>query len=128
MIAQEVIYIAASVLIIDDEETVRNLYIDLLEAGGHEVVATASDGAEGVEIFRMLDPKPAVTIIDYRMPRMNGIDAMREMMGVYSDVIFVFASADTAVKEEALRSGASTFLKKPFSFAELMGAIERFNL
>ena len=106
---------------------VRNLYADLLEAGGHEVVATASDGAKGVEVFSALDPKPDVVIIDYRMPIKNGIDAMKEMLAICDWVRIVFASADTTVEGDAIEFGASAFLKKPFSFADLMGAMDDFN-
>ncbi|HEC56339.1 MAG TPA: response regulator [Candidatus Syntrophoarchaeum butanivorans] len=114
-------------LIIDDEEMIRHLYIDLLEVGGYDVIGAASDGVEGLEIFRSLDPKPDFAIIDYRMPRKNGLDVMREMLRIHPGTKIIFASADASIEDEAMRLGAAVFLKKPFTFTELMEALDGFD-
>src|SRR3954468_18376464 len=67
-----------AVLIADDQPTMIRLLTVLLEVNGHRVVAAARDGIEAVELSRTSDPDLA--IIDIEMPRLNGLDAAREIL------------------------------------------------
>ena len=62
----------ATIFIVDDEPTLHELYGDILEIGGHEIVANAYDGDEAVEIFKRMSEPPEVVIMDHRMPGKDG--------------------------------------------------------
>ena len=74
-------------------------------------------------LYRKSAVRPDIVIMDYRMPLMNGIDAMRVIMAMGGPVKFIFLSADASVRDEVTRMGA-IFLKKPASLRELMQAID----
>lgn len=66
-----------SVLVVDDEPNVRDLYVDALEQSGHRV-AVAPDGVTALEKLRS-GPIPCVVLTDVRMPHMDGWDLSREV-------------------------------------------------
>ncbi len=95
----------------------------LLEAHGHEVVATARDGIEAVA--RVQVHRPDAVLMDIRMPRCDGLAATRLIMAELPDtqiIILTTAGADEALFE-AVRSGASGYLVKSVSGDELMAAL-----
>ncbi len=63
--------------------------------------------------------------MDYRMPVMNGVDAMNEILKINRNTKIIFASADTTMKECSISRGASAFLSKPFKIEELMYLINK---
>jgi CheY-like chemotaxis protein len=67
-----------SVLIVDDELFIVELYRDILQLRGYKVMATAFDGEEAVRRYSSSEEKPDVIIMDHRMPVMNGVEATRE--------------------------------------------------
>jgi two-component system, chemotaxis family, chemotaxis protein CheY len=112
-----------SVFIVDDEEFIHQLYKDILEFNGYKVVGDAYDGSQAVELFRNMAEKPAVIIMDHRMPKKDGIETTLEIKKVDPNVSIIFASADSTVREKALSVGADYFLIKPFKIQELIAAI-----
>jgi pilus assembly protein CpaE len=114
------------VLIVDDSpETVRALQKLLSLEDGMQVVATARDGAEGVQQARQLAPD--IVLMDVHMPVLDGIQAtetlVQEMPG--SPVIMMSVQGDREYLRGAMKSGASEFLIKPFSGDELIASIHR---
>ncbi len=103
-----------SIMIVDDEEMLHELYGRLLELKGYQVVASAYNGDEAVEMFRDMDPHPDLVLMDHRMPVKNGLVAMREILEMDGGAQVVFLTADAAVAEAALASGATDVLLKPF--------------
>ena len=104
------------ILVAEDSPVQRELLIFLLEEdGGFTVVGTARDGVEAVEMTAAL--KPDIVLMDYHMPRMNGAEATRAIMGA-TPVPIVIASAtvvpeDVATTFETLRNGALSMAVKP---------------
>ncbi len=82
----------------------------------------ANDGVEALDLFATL--KPRVVLMDLRMPRMDGLEALRRLKeteaGAETPVIIVSASALVEQKQEAHEAGADGFLRKPFLESELM--------
>ena len=111
------------ILLVDDDTDLLFLYQMMVERIGHEVIGTAKDGEEAVQIYKSLKQKPEVIIMDHRMPRKNGIEATKEIlkMGNYTKIIF--ASADKSIEEDALSIGAISFKQKPFSIERLKNNI-----
>jgi two-component system chemotaxis response regulator CheY len=87
-------------------------------------ITIASNGKEAVQFYNDSDDKADVIIMDYRMPLMNGIDAMIEILKIDNDAKIIFSSADSSVKEQALNSGAVYFLNKPFDVQHLLQTVK----
>jgi two-component system chemotaxis response regulator CheY len=113
----------ASVLIVDDDQFIHKVLERILVIGGHDVLGHANNGAEAVEQFVQLNPKPDIILMDQRMPVMNGATATREILALDKNAKILFVSADETVKDEALEAGAVCFLTKPIRSAQLFSAI-----
>ncbi len=108
-----------SVLVVDDDNNVRSLYVDALSEAGH-VVAVAVDGAEALERLRA-DSVPCVVLTDVRMPRMDGWELSRAIARDpdLSSIPVVVVTSDKIL------SFSSPARDKPFSVAELDGLVQR---
>ncbi len=112
-----------SVLIVDDERSMRDFLKILLEKEGHKV-KTASRGSEALEI---IDGHPVdVVVSDIRMPGMTGIELLEFIKEKNPDLpvimITAFASPDDAVM--AMKNGAFDYISKPFNVDEIKSVIE----
>src|SRR5512133_1829945 len=114
------------VLIADDvQETRRSLRLMLSMNEGVIVVAIAKDGAEAVELAR--ENHPDIIILDINMPKLNGLEAFKEISQIYPDTgsIIITADRDTTPLAMAMSLGAQEFLLKPFTIDELNEAVDR---
>jgi DNA-binding NarL/FixJ family response regulator len=112
------------VLVCDDQALVRDGFRMILNAQeGIEVVAEAGDGAEAVELTKRL--LPHVVLMDVRMPGMNGIEATRRIVlsGVESRVLILTTFDLDEYVYDALRAGASGFLLKDVTAAQLVEGV-----
>ena len=114
----------AKILVIDDEESIRNMLKMVLEADGY-VVFTAEDGPHGLEVFKKHSPE--IVLLDVRMPGMDGVEVLRRIRAVEPDaeVIIVTGHGDMEMAVECLRKDASNFLTKPVSDEVLTHALKR---
>ena len=119
---------AKTVLVVDDEEAVRNLLQMVLEKKGL-VVETAGDGREALD--RIDRRRPDLVILDLKMPRLNGYQVFAQMKSDENlktiPIIVVTAltqESDREDEEWARRMGAEGFLTKPFDLDELGRRVE----
>jgi two-component system chemotaxis response regulator CheY len=112
-----------SIMIVDDEDMLHELYGKLLELKGYQVMASAYNGVEAVDMYRAMDQRPDLILMDHRMPIMNGLEAMREILGIDDGAQVVFLTADAAVAEHAMAAGAANVLLKPFRMDMLHKAV-----
>ena len=116
---------SVSVLIADDQALVRACFRMIVDAEpGIEVVGEASDGAEAVAEARRL--RPAVVLMDVRMPNVDGIEATRRLLSEADGRTRVLVLTTFDLDEyiyEALRAGASGFLLKDTPPEQLVAAI-----
>jgi two-component system chemotaxis response regulator CheY len=112
-----------TVLLVDDDNSIRLLFQRLLRAKGYRVIGTAKNGREAVELYRSLPEKPDLVLMDHRMPIKNGIDATKEILTINRDAKIIFASADSSIRDLALSNGAIDFLVKPFKFHEVINVM-----
>ena len=115
------------VLVVDDEETVRMVVADMVEALGFEVL-TAVDGADGVDKLRAHLPEIALVLLDLMMPSMTGDEAFREMRRMRPDLPVVLMSGFSEREATSHFTGErlAGFLQKPFALDVLrakLGAV-----
>ena len=113
------------VLIVEDDDSLRNLYRIALKLKGHDVIGTAGDGNEAVDMFKNFSIKPDIILMDHRMPGKSGLEATKEIMSMNGKSKVIFASADKSVREEAISIGAISFKPKPFSLEKLCSNITK---
>jgi DNA-binding response OmpR family regulator len=113
---------AGRILIVDDEQPIRNLVRSYLEAEAYEVTE-ATNGAEAIAMTRSMDPN--LIVLDVAMPVLDGIEALREIR-TFSDVYVVMLTArsDEVDKLVGLSVGADDYLTKPFSPRELVARVK----
>ena len=104
----------ARFLIVDDSKIARNFLRTVLEEAGHEIVAEASNGLEGFDMFVLHNPD--VATIDLTMPIVGGIDCLKNIIAKFPDAktIIVSSVGKDSVIAEALKIGAKHVLRKPF--------------
>jgi CheY-like chemotaxis protein len=111
-------------LIADDHEVVRSGLRWTLEAHpGWKVIAEASDGKEA--IAKAVETRPHVAIIDFSLPKVNGIEVTRQIRArVPTAEVLIFSMHDSAIlKSQALEAGARTYLVKSDATAHLIAAV-----
>ncbi|MFX1505304.1 MAG: response regulator [Promethearchaeota archaeon] len=115
----------ARILLVDDERDLLMIYTKLLMMEGHDVIDSASNGKEAIKKFAELPIKPDIIIMDYRMPVLDGLVAMKEILKITPDAKVLFVSAEKRVEKEALENGAIGFFTKPTSIRTLLSEIDR---
>ena len=112
-----------TILIVDDEKTIRLSLGDHLAEEGYEVVA-AEDAEKGFGLFR--ERLPDLVLLDVRLPGEDGVSLLKRIKSVDPDVpvimITAFGEVETAV--DAMKSGAYDFLLKPFPFEKIKVTIQ----
>jgi len=113
------------ILIVDDAVVLRLLGTRMVERMGHSAI-TADNGRDCIAKFKD-DPDIDVVVLDYMMPQMNGMDALRELMGMNPNAKVIICSGYTEnlVPEDFLGAGASAFLAKPYDYDKLKDTIDK---
>lgn len=111
-------------MVVDDSNIIRNKIKRSCNHKQFEIVATAMDGIDALSKFRKFQPE--IVTMDLTMPNMDGIECITNLVEINPNVEILVVSAlsdrDTGI--EALECGASGFLLKPFSEAELREALD----
>lgn len=114
------------VLVADDSPTALKSVCDYLEfAGGFEVVGKAKDGRTAVQ--RAVETKPDLALLDLSMPRLNGLEAARQIRGELRDIrILIFSELEgLSLGDECRRNGADGFVSKNLLPEGLLMEIQR---
>ncbi len=115
-----------SILVVDDDPTIRRLIATTLEdVAGFELVE-AADGIEALE--RASEQAPAIVFLDIDMPRMDGITACEELRRspdtTRATIVMLTAATDDRAERRAAEAGADLFLTKPFSPLEILRLVD----
>ena len=110
-----------TILIVDDEETVRDVVSNMLRDSNLKVM-TAVDGKEGVQLFKKYADEIFMVLLDVTMPEMNGEEAFRELCKIKSDVRVVLTSGynEQDATSYFVGKGLAGFIQKPFSLEKLL--------
>ena len=114
----------SKILVIDDEQGIRNLLDTLLSRKGYEVVL-ASNGQKGLELFRR--ERPDVVVLDLNMPEMNGLTVLQQVRQLNpAQPVVILTGAGTAEAEQQVRAlGVTEFVEKEFSMHRLGDSLKR---
>jgi response regulator NasT len=111
------------VVIAEDEAIIRLDLKETLQEEGYEVVGETGRGDEAIELVRQLAPD--VTILDIKMPGLDGLSAARVVAGErLSAVVILTAFSQRDLVDQAREAGALAYLVKPFQRNELVPAVE----
>ncbi|HVW68914.1 MAG TPA: response regulator [Steroidobacteraceae bacterium] len=110
-------------MIVDDSNIMRRRIERSNQFEELELVGTAGNGVEALEIFRKMDPD--VVTMDLTMPQMDGIECISQLVALKPAIriLVISALADKATAVEAMEKGANGFLNKPFTDRQLNEAI-----
>ncbi len=113
-----------TILIVDDDPTLRQSFSKLLRAEGHSVT-TAADGEAAVALVRQQPPE--LVIMDIRMPGMSGLQAFQEIHALQPKlpviIMTAFGTTETAI--EATKLGAYDYVLKPFEVPDILATIHQ---
>jgi two-component system nitrogen regulation response regulator NtrX len=114
--------VASKILIVDDEESIRETISDILKDDGYEVI-TAADGEEGQK-KALLEDIDAV-ILDVLLPKKGGMDVLSYMHGELPLIpaIIISGHGDIKMAVEAMKRGAFDFIEKPLSIERILSAV-----
>lgn len=110
-------------LVIDDEETIRDVVADALQLEGYPV-AIASNGLEALRIIDQ--EEPSLVLLDMRMPVLDGWGFNREFRQRGYNVPIIVLTAAQNAKRWAEEIGAAGYLSKPFDLDDLLRIVDRY--
>ncbi len=103
------------ILLVDESPTIRNIQKNVLRQLGHEDITEASDGIEA--LTRISEQRPDLMLVDWNMPRMNGITLVRKIRETDRTlpIIMCTSKAEKSRVVEAVMAGVSNYVVKPFT-------------
>ena len=110
-------------LIIEDEEGILQFLKQGLEEENYQI-STATNGLDGLTLFQ--NEKFDLVLLDWMLPKMTGLEVCKKIRETNSKTPIIFLTAKDTVQEtvEGLKTGANDYIKKPFSFDELVERIK----
>ena len=109
------------ILVAEDETLIRLDLVEMLTEAGYEVVAQATNGVEAIKFAEEL--KPDLSILDVKMPELDGISAAEKIINI-SPVLMLTAFSQKELVERARDAGVMAYVVKPFTISDLVPAIE----
>ena len=111
------------ILVVDDEKVILDLTSIILTAKGYDV-RTAENGQEGLE--RIAKEQPDLVLLDYMMPGMDGMTALREIRVRFPDVYVIMftGKGSEEIAVDLMKAGASDYILKPFNNQDLLDRID----
>ena len=115
----------ARVLVVDDALIMRSILGTMLEKAGHEVVGSAGNADEAVELYQSLQPD--LVTMDILMEGEDGISCLRKIrvLDPAARVIMISAQGQSQLENTAREAGASGYVAKPIEIETLQGEVER---
>ena len=104
-----------SVLVVDDDNVMREVLKSILRSGDYFIAGEASNGSDAIQLC--LQTHPSIVLLDINMPQMDGLKTLEEIRKVSSATIVLMVSADSTMERmrDAIDSGAAGFIVKPFN-------------
>lgn len=112
------------ILIIDDEDFVRQIAKDILTDSGYDII-TAENGTEGIDIYQKNASDINLVLLDMSMPGISGLDTYRELKKINPHIKVIMSSGfsmDERVRK-AFENGVDSFIQKPYTNIQLSKAV-----
>lgn len=116
----------STILLVEDDRTIRTIITDFLQDEGYTVIAVV-DGGQAIASLRASQPPPeelGLVILDMRLPVASGLDVLRALAVLGSYVPVIAMSADEAQLIRAEAAGATSTMSKPFDFERLLAVVK----
>lgn len=112
-------------MVVDDAAIMRTTIKAILSQNGFEIVAEASNGVEAIDMYRQ--HKPDAVTMDLVMPKLDGVNAVKEIMKEHPDAKIIMCSSmgQQNLVVEAIRAGAKGFVTKPFEPEKLVESVRK---
>ncbi len=112
-----------NVMIVDDSDAIRMVLKDILVIGQHNLVSELASGIGALEEYTK--SKPDIVLLDMAMPKKDGLTVLREIIAYHpkAKVIMISASDNQETIKECIKSGARTYVLKPFNFQDVLSMI-----
>jgi CheY-like chemotaxis protein len=118
-----------AVLIVDDDPFIRKLIVTTLEGVAEFDLHESPDGVKAVEAARQESPR--LVFLDIDMPRLDGIEACRQMRALPgmagATIVMLTAAVEDSARGRATEAGANFFLTKPFSPLDLLRLVDELD-
>ncbi len=111
------------IMIVEDDPLIRQLYEQVLSEKGYQVICVAADGAEAIKLYRKLEEKPDLIILDFRMPKKNGLEVSQEILDYNSSTDILMISGDPLFDRKAVLSSGVNVMQKPVNINALLQEI-----
>jgi CheY-like chemotaxis protein len=126
MLADRFVAGSETVLLVDDEEAIREVGQELLEALGYRVLLSG-DGKEALDVYKKNRDRIDIVLLDIVMPQMGGGEVYEKIKGINPDVKVLLLSGYSIDGEAAdiMKRGCNGFIQKPFTMKELSARIRQ---
>jgi len=115
------------IMIVEDDPLIRQLYSQILDQKGYQVISLASDGDEAIKQYEKLEEKPDLIILDFRMPKKDGLQVTKEIQKINSKTDILMISGDPLFDSRAIISHRVNVMQKPVQMSELLHVIQTLN-
>lgn len=120
--------VGMQIIIIDDDQFVRDFAVHAIEFGTNRKVATFESGLHAWQFIQSQPDSVDVVIADANIPDINGLELLERFKKKYSHKIFIITSSNPAHEKTAYHMGADAFLSKPFGVNDLFAIVEQLVL
>jgi CheY-like chemotaxis protein len=119
---------AARILVVEDDNSVRELLRVALSGGGYDVLL-AENGLDALVQIDRATPKPNLLLVDIMMPELDGLTLVRALKGNRETrnipVVFITAKTDAKSIADGISAGARYYVTKPFILEDLLAKVKR---
>lgn len=112
-----------SVLVVDDDNLMREMLKAILRSEEYQVVGEASNGEDALALCARL--KPRLVLLDINMPKMDGLQVLEAIRQAQPEIKIIMVSAEATMDKvtEAIKKGAAGFVVKPFNAARVLDKV-----
>lgn len=118
--------IELQVLIVDDDQLVRNFAVNTIEYGTNCKVATFGSGFQAWQFIRSQPDQVDIVIADANIPDMDGLELLAEVKQAYPEKRFIITTSNPAFEQSAHQLGADAFLSKPYDVNDLFAVVQQY--
>ncbi len=114
------------IMIVEDNRHIRKLFKSILLKRGYEII-DVEDGEKAIRIYDSLEKKPEIIVVDYRLPKLNGLELTHEILTRDPSSRILMITGDPRINKTAIQESGIIFKMKPIKTKELITEIDLLN-